>query len=133
VSMDKLQLKTWIDEQVDSLGISVFAEQIGLSRQAVRNLQAAKVDSLRHETLKSIAACRNQSIREVKDWLQILDQVPVQGSDTDRLAALEEKYEQLQGDYELLQAEVSELKTLIKVLIEGQNGEKRTRTSKNKV
>jgi hypothetical protein len=133
VSMDKLKLKTWIDEQVEALGITVFSEQIGLSRQAIHNLQAAKVDSLRHATLKLIAAFRNQSLKEVKAWLQIEDHVPVQGSDTDRLAALEEKYEQLKGDYDLLQAEVNELKMLIKVLTEGHNGEKRTRTRKNKV
>jgi hypothetical protein len=145
--MDKLKLKTWLDEQVETLGISVFAEQLGLSRIAINNLQAAKSDSVRHSTLKLLAAYRNQSIQEVKEWLQIDDRVPVQGSERDRLTVLEQKYEQLQGDYDLLKGnydllkgnydllrtEVTELRTLMKVLVERQNGEKRARASNPKV
>jgi hypothetical protein len=73
----------------------------------------------------AIAKYKEMTLKEVKDWLEI-SSTPVKPVDNsgDRISKLEE-------NTELLQAEVLELKNLIKLLVKEVNALKKSKTGKS--
>jgi hypothetical protein len=123
--MNKLTLKNWVDEHVESLGSTEFSKQLGISRAGIRSMQLMANDSIRHISLQAIAKYKEMTLKEVKEWLEI-SSTPVKPVDNsvDRISKIEE-------NTELLQAEVLELKNLIKVLVKEVNALKKSKTGKS--
>jgi len=123
--MNKLTLKNWVDEHVEELGSTEFSKQLGISRAGIRSMQLMENDSIRHISLQAIAKYKEMTLKEVKDWLEI-SSTPVKPVDNsgDRISKLEE-------NTELLQAEVLELKNLIKLLVKEVNALKKSKTGKS--
>jgi hypothetical protein len=123
--MNKLKLKNWVDEHVETMGSTEFSKQLGISRAGIRSMQLMENDTIRHVSLQAIAAFKSITLKEVKEWLEI-SSIPTKPIDNsvERITKLEESIE-------LLQAEMLELKNLNKLLVKEINALKKSKTGKS--
>ncbi|WP_019501364.1 helix-turn-helix domain-containing protein [Pseudanabaena sp. PCC 6802] len=142
VKIDKVRFQAWIAAEVAKSSQNRVAKELGTTHATINRYVHGKVDAVTGRQMNAIAAYRGESVQDTLRLfaLPLPEVQPATGDLGDRLATLEEKYEQLLAEVELLKderellaTEVGNLKEFVEVLIEEFNEAKRAKGSKNKI
>jgi transcriptional regulator with XRE-family HTH domain len=142
VKIDKVKFQAWIAAEVSKSSQNRVAKELGTTHATINRYVHGKVDAVTGRQMNAIAVYRGESVQDTLRCfaLPLPEVEPDPGDLGNRVATLEEKYEQLLSEVELLKeerellsTEIGNLKEFVEVLIEELNEAKRSKGSRNKV